>query len=125
MKALFTGLTLGGTALAGVSGWVVYRMYLRQRTYEEIEASGILKGQAIAEGVAALFNVKLNLPPASELAKSIVPIWSTTTPDEAFDDILAKGRESEYWPAAYKGGSPLSQLGVEQALLASARDAIG
>ena len=48
----FMGLTLGGTALAGVSGWVVYRLYLRQRTYEEIEASGMLQGRAIAEGIA-------------------------------------------------------------------------
>jgi hypothetical protein len=125
MKALASGLSIGGAALAGASGWVVYRMYLRQRTYEEIEASGILQGQMVAQSIAAIFRLDLNLPPASELAKSIVPIWSTVTPDEAFDDILRRGRASEYWPPGYKDGSPLSQLGIEGALLSSARDAIG
>lgn len=125
MRAPFMGLTLGGTALAGVSGWVVYRLYLRQRTYEEIEASGMLQGRAIAEGIASLLQMDLNLPPASALAKSMVPIWSTVTPDEAFDDILANGRSSQYWPAAYREGSALTNLGIEGSLLASARDAIG
>lgn len=120
MKAIFTGLTFGGTAVAGVAGWTAYRMYLRQRTYEEIEASGMLRGQSIAEGIAALFQVDLNLPPASLLAKTMVPIWSTVTPDEAFQDVLTRGRSSIYWPSAYKQGSALSQLGIEQALMAGA-----
>jgi hypothetical protein len=34
-----------------------------------------------------------------ELAESLVPVWSWVLPEQAIENVLAKGRASAYWPA--------------------------
>ena len=113
---LTTGTTATSLAFVGVAGWVAFRIYLRQRTMEELEKEGLLAGGGIAQGVAGAFGLTLNLPPATTLARSMLPIWSTNTPYEAMDDILKNGRESEYWPEDYRQGGTLAAMGLEDEL---------
>jgi hypothetical protein len=93
-----------GSALAvGVGGWYGFRLFVRAKTREvliaEYNFDRVLRNIETFEDLA---NIDLNLPTFDELVVSLVPIWDTVLPDVAFKDILEKGRESEYWPEAYK-----------------------
>jgi hypothetical protein len=89
---------------------------MRNKTALELEEEGVLQQAGIAQGIADLFDMDLNIPPAWRLAETMVPIWSTNSPYEALDGILVDGRESVYWPPEYREGSPLAALGLERKL---------
>ena len=110
------GVSVTSLALLGVGGWVALRIHTRNKTALELEEEGVLQQAGLAQGLADLFNMDLNIPPASRLAETMVPIWSTNSPYEAVDDILINGRESIYWPPDYREGSPLAALGLERKL---------
>lgn len=99
-KTLVVAASVAG---AGALSWVGFRMYVRQRLSEvladEYDYTGAV---AKIQGIASLADINLNLPPQSALVESMVPIWSTILPEEAFADIVANGRASAYWPADYK-----------------------
>jgi hypothetical protein len=88
---------VGGTAL-GVAGFVGLRLFIRS----EVEKTLIVDygyNQQISKNVAtALLASQYNLPTASELATSLVPIWSTAGPYAAIEDVLKNRRGSAYWP---------------------------
>jgi hypothetical protein len=114
------GVSVTSMALLGVGGWVALRIHTRNKTALELEEEGVLQQAGLAQGVADLFGVDLNIPPPGRLAETMVPIWSTNSPYTALDDILINGRESIYWPPEYREGSPLVALGLEKKLLALA-----
>lgn len=97
-------LVYAGSALAvGVGGWYGFRLFVRAKTREvlvtEYNFDRLLRN---IEAIEDMANISLNLPSLDELVVSLVPIWDVTLPDAAFADILDKGRESRYWPEAYK-----------------------
>jgi len=51
-----------------------------------------------------------------------VPIMGTATPYAAIEDVLAKGRASDYWPKDYKK-TPKGGKDVEDALFKAMRSA--
>lgn len=113
------GVSLGvAVAALGVGGWIAIRLAIRQRVNEEMEKEGLSDYFYKGAGLATLLNINLNLPPAVALAKSIVPMWSTVMPETALCDISRKGRQSKYWPEAYRGPSQLESLGLEAAAFA-------
>ena len=112
------GLGVGSFALISVAGWVAFRLAVRQKVNEQMEEEGLSNYFHRGAQVAGLIGMDLNLPPAVELSKSIVPMWSTVMPESALRDIGTYGRQSKYWPAAYRDPSPLAALGLENAAFA-------
>ena len=106
--------SIGTIGALGLAGWVAFRLYVRQRVQVELEKEGLSKTIGTAAGVAGLVGVNLNIPPTVNLAKSIVPMWSTVMPEQALCDIAANGRQSKYWPPAYRQSSALANIGLEQ-----------
>lgn len=92
-----------GAAGAGVGGWVAFRQFVRVKTraalVTEYGFNRVLSGVDTSE---LLTGMDFNLPTLDELVVSLVPIWDTIMPDEAFSDVLEKGRKSRYWPEKYK-----------------------
>ena len=103
----------------GAVGWVSFRLYVRQQLLGELEREGLSSYFGFAEQAASFLHTDLNLPPPSKLARWMVPIWSTVMPQEALHDISQYGRESIYWPPAYREPSVLAQYGLEKAAFAS------
>lgn len=91
----------GGAAL-GALGFLGVRLYIRS----EVERTLIVDyeyNKMLSKNIAtAILASQYNLPTASELAASLVPIWSTTGPYTAIEDVLAKRRNSAFWPAHRK-----------------------
>ena len=99
-KTLIVAATVAG---AGTFSWVAFRMYVRARLREVLVAEYDYEGAAAKlQSIATIANVNLNLPPLNALVESMVPVWSTVLPEDAFKDIIANGRASQYWPADYK-----------------------
>lgn len=94
-----TKLLIGGGAALGVVGWMGIRLYIRgevERTLrDDYDFDTMLQKNPLYKAVASF----LDVPNSKELAESTVPVWSMITPYAAIDDILEKGRRSEYWPA--------------------------
>ena len=107
-------VSFGTLAGLGIAGWIAFRLYVRQQLQVQLEKEGLSETIGTAAGVAGVFGVPLNLPPSIELAKAMVPMWSTVMPPEALCDISFKGRQSQYWPADYRQPSALASLGLEQ-----------
>jgi len=101
-----------GTVGLGFFGWVQLRLYIRREVLRTLNApgpEGYEYDKKMRSGLLGLLGSSiLNIPPASALADSTVPLWETTHPYAAFDDILAKGRNSKYWPPGYKTLLPKS-----------------
>ena len=112
-------VSIGTVGALGVAGWVAFRLYIRQQVQVELEKEGLSETIGAAAGIAGLIGINLNLPPSVVLAKSIVPMWSSIMPEEAFIDIGRHGRQSKYWPADYRTPSSLAVLGVEDAAFAA------
>lgn len=96
-----------GAAGLSVGGWVMFRNSLRdevERTLRDDHGYDRLVG--IASGLATAFGARVVMPSSRELAESFVPIWATNSPQDAIEDVLAKGRASTYWPDKYRGGTP-------------------
>lgn len=115
---LGAGIGVGSFALLSLAGWVAFRLGVRQQVNLEMEKEGLSKYFQQGGRIAGLVGMDLNLPPAVELARSIVPMWSTVMPEEALRDIGTHGRQSQYWPSAYREPSQLAALGVEDAAFA-------
>jgi hypothetical protein len=100
-----TKWVLGGGAVLGVIGWVQLRLYIRREVErvlrEDYEFDTMLQKNPLYKAAASY----LNVPDSSELAQSVVPIWSPVTPYAAIDDILLNGRDSVYWPSQRKKSS--------------------
>lgn len=106
-------LVIGGSVLAAsAAAFVSYRLYLRQRTLEELEATEGVTALATARTLSQGIGVRLNLPTPTELAEALVPIFSLTTPYDAIEDVLANGRQSVFWPEAYREVGALGQYEV-------------
>lgn len=106
-RPLLIGATVAGF---GTFGWVAFRTYVRSRVVETLNTR-----YKYDETVATLSQLKglgidLKLPAAEEFAESAVPVWSVVMPDEAFADILNRGRKSVYWPKKYKKGAASEKL---------------
>ena len=114
-KTLVVAASVAG---AGALSWVGFRMYVRQRLNEVLSDEYDYAGAVSKiEGIAAIANINLNLPPQSALVESMVPIWSTILPEDAFADIIANGRASAYWPDDYKASpNPLVEGIVLEAI---------
>jgi len=107
-----TMLALGaaGVAVASTAAWVGYRTYLRAEVLKELEQTQLVRGWAVADYLSKGLGVKMNIPAPEELAKSLVPIWDTTSPYKAIEDVLQNGRMSRYWPAAYRESGDLKAI---------------
>lgn len=98
------------TTAAALSGWVGYRLYLRSETLRELNRTRAVRVGAIAEYLSAGLGVDLNIPTAEELATALVPIWDTTSPYRAIEDVLQHGRQSRYWPDKYRQSGDVEAL---------------
>tara|TARA_R100001163_G_C5055810_1_gene192246 strand:+ start:836 stop:1222 length:387 start_codon:yes stop_codon:yes gene_type:complete len=114
-----------GVSAAGLAGWVGFRLYVRSevekyfktKTALPTESSGAFLQDLV--GIAkATVKTRANLPSAAELAESMVPIFSTVMPEKAWDDIQARGRDSRYWPAAYRATPTGMDRSIETQLFA-------
>lgn len=112
------GIGVGGFATLSFAAWVAFRLIIRQQVAAEMEKEGLSEYFFKGGAAASLIGVDLNLPSATELARSIVPMWSTIMPEEAIRNIGMYGRQSKYWPAEYRQPSPLAALGFEDAAFA-------
>ena len=115
---LGAGIGAGAFALLSVAGWIAFRLGVRQQVNIEMEKEGLTRYFQRGGQIASFVGVDLNLPTAVELARSIVPMWSTVMPEEALRDIGMYGRQSKYWPAEYRQPSQLAAFGVEDAAFA-------
>lgn len=89
---------VGGTAL-GLAGFVGLRLFIRSEVEKTLISDYEYDKQLSKNVATALIASQYNLPTASELATSLVPIWSTKGPYAAIEDVLRQRRESAYWPA--------------------------
>ena len=87
----------GGTAL-GLAGFVGLRLYIRSEVEKTLIADYEYDKMLSKNVATAIISSQYNLPTASELATSLVPIWSTTGPYAAIEDVLRQRRKSAFWP---------------------------
>ena len=106
-KWALAGVTVSG---AGVLAWVGFRLYVRGQVLKTLNGpapDGYEYDKKLRENPVTRFGSSLlKIPSARVLAESTVPIWSTIHPYDAFDDILVKGRDSQYWPKGYDSPLP-------------------
>ena len=116
LRGLVAGGSAGSILALGAGGWITFRLYVRRRVLEELEKQGYSVRMDLLQRAASLARIDLNMPPAAQFAQSIVPIWSIVMPADAIEDILARGRSSQYWPQKYRSGGALTDAGIEDAL---------
>lgn len=92
-----------GVAAAGVGGFVGFRLFVRSKARESLvdkyNFDTVFVGLETAE---KLSGKDWNLPTFEEFLEAITPVWSVTMPADAIDDVIAKGRESDFWPEKYR-----------------------
>lgn len=92
-----------GVAAAGVGGFVGFRLFVRSKAREALldkyNFDTVFVGLEVAE---KLSGKDWNLPTFEEFLEAVTPIWSVTMPEAAIDDVIAKGRESDFWPEKYR-----------------------
>lgn len=114
--------TVAVTAVGvGVTGWLAVRYYIRSRVVEELTTKYHIDRTLLQLRSLSAIGLNVALPTVEEFARSLVPLWSPVMPQEAIEDILQYGRQSRYWPAAYRTGSVMAI--IEPYLLAGFRDA--
>ena len=107
-----TKWALAGTAVTatGILGWLALRMYVRKQVLVTLNApppEGYDYDNQMSKNILLqLGSSVLRIPSAVALAESMVPLWSTIHPYDAFDDILVRGRSSKYWPRGYSSALP-------------------
>ena len=106
------GLTATGVAGAGYVG---LRMYIRSRVYSAlVDEYGYPDIRSKINLFASGFGVEPNLPTAKEFSESLVPLFGIVMPNAAIEDVLRRGRKSEYWPEnrkrTPKGGEAAEDL---------------
>jgi hypothetical protein len=97
-KLLISGAVAGGSVVA----WVAFRTYVRSETVRVLNTEYGYDEMVAKVSKLKTLGIDVNLPSASEFAESLVKTWDTTLPDKAFEDILKKGRKSEFWPENYR-----------------------
>jgi hypothetical protein len=100
-------IVLAAAAGLSLGGWMMIRTSIRTEVARALREDYDL--DTLSHGFSA-FGIDLHLPSSDEFAESLVPMWSTIGPKEAIEDVLAKGRTSDYWPAAYKTAKAPSAL---------------
>jgi hypothetical protein len=97
-QLLIGGALAGGSVLA----WVGFRSYVRSETARTLNEKYGYDDMVAKAAKLKTFGIDVNLPSAAEFSESLVRTWDTTMPDKAFEDILKKGRKSEFWPENYR-----------------------
>lgn len=96
---LGTGIAAG----VGVGGFVAFRLYVRSEARkvltEQYKMDKAFYGLELAEAASGR---SWNLPTFEEFLEAITPVWSLKMPDAAINDVLLKGRESDFWPEKYR-----------------------
>jgi hypothetical protein len=92
-----------GSVVAGVGGWVGFRMFVKSKTREVLvyeynfpEVLAYIK--LLEKGSGGDWN----LPNMEEFLDALVPVWSATMPNAAMKDILQNGRKSVFWSEKHK-----------------------
>ena len=103
-KVMWTSI---GVSAVGTLSFAYYRLrlYMRdevERTFNEEYKYDRMIGAA--KTAFALVGKDVKLPSARNFANAMVPLLGLNTPYAAIDDILVKGRKSEYWPPKFKEG---------------------
>lgn len=93
---------------------VVYDTLVKEYNYPAIKK--------LLDGVVKPYGGNLNLPDAQSFADALVPIMSFASPYTAIDDVLKRGRKSEFWPKKFKK-TPTGGKLVEDALFKAMRAA--
>jgi hypothetical protein len=92
----------GAGAVAGGMAFTLSRLVIREGVRQKIAgSSAYAKARLIADGLA-LTGFDVGLPSADDLARALVPVFSTASPYEAGQDIMQYGRKSKFWPEAYR-----------------------
>ena len=99
-----TKIAIGvGVVGAGVGGFVAFRRFVRAEArkvlIEQYRFDKAFNGLELFEAASGK---NWNLPTFEELLASLTPTWSLTMPDKAIDDVILKGRESQFWPEQYR-----------------------
>jgi len=92
-----------GSVVAGVGGFVAFRMFVKSKTREvlvnEYNFPDVLAYLKLLEkGTGGDWN----LPNMEEFLDALVPVWSATMPNSAMKDILQNGRKSVFWSEKHK-----------------------
>jgi hypothetical protein len=91
-------LWIAGGAAAAVASWVGFRLYVRSEVRKALSKDYDYEGWKAKAELAEIVGVSLNLPTVDEFAASVTPVWSAIMPEKAIEDVIAKGRQSDYWP---------------------------
>ena len=124
MASLEVKAGISAGSVVGLGGaYLGVRLLIRNVVYDtlvtEYNYPSIKK---LLDGVVKPYGGNLNLPDAQSFADALVPIMSFASPYTAIDDVLKKGRESEFWPKKYKK-TPTGGRLVEDALFKAFRAA--
>jgi DNA transposition AAA+ family ATPase len=96
---LGTGIAAG----VGVGGFVAFRLYVRSEARKVlVEQYKMDKAFTGLEVLEAASGKSWNLPTFEEFLEGITPVWALKMPDAAINDVLLKGRESDFWPEKYR-----------------------
>ncbi len=96
-RALFFG---GAAAALGVGAYANFRLTLRREVAYQLRDVYGYDAMLTDNPLFRLGAQYLNVPTSAELADSLVPVWSLVLPEQAIEDVLAKGRASAYWPSS-------------------------
>jgi hypothetical protein len=99
-----TKIAIGvGVVGAGFGGFVAFRRFVRSEArkalIEQYRFDKAFNGLELLEKASGK---NWNLPTFEEFLAAITPTWSLTMPDAAIDDVILKGRESQFWPEQYR-----------------------
>ena len=92
----------GAGALVGGIACIGSRAALREGVRQAMVESSAYAKARLAADAAALFGFDLGLPTADEMSRAMIPLLSTASPYEAAEDIQRFGRQSRFWPEAYR-----------------------
>jgi hypothetical protein len=96
---LGTGIAAG----VGVGGFVAFRLLVRSEArkalIEQYKFDKVFTGLEVLESASG---TNWNLPTFEEFLEAVTPVWSIKMPDAAINDVLLKGRESDFWPEKYR-----------------------
>jgi hypothetical protein len=113
----------GAGALVGGVAFIGIRAALREKVRQAIVGSAAYAQARLVADTSGLFGFDIGLPTADELSRSLVPLLSTASPYEAAEDIERQGRQSRFWPVAYRTSDlpPALEMAIITVALAVAR----
>lgn len=83
----------------GVSAFVAFRLSIRNEVLTQLNTEFQYDQKIATDPLYKLGAKFLNIPSARELSESLVPVMSFVMPQQALEDVLARGRASAFWPA--------------------------